>query len=85
LPLFISDALGALSLQTPTLQIAQPQFKLRGNLVLLTTSSRRGSLACPVRGSTLRRRIWPVPSTCEFLFYGVQTRVELMIVWLLLG
>src|SRR6266853_1883363 len=51
------DALEALSLQTLTLQIAQPQSKLRCNLVLLTACHRRGSRTCPVRDSTLHRRV----------------------------
>src|SRR5215475_904953 len=51
------DALSALPLQTLTLQIAQPQSKLCCNPVLLTACHLRGSLACPVRGSTLYRRV----------------------------
>jgi hypothetical protein len=78
------DALEAFSLQTLTLQIAQPQSKLRCNLVLLTVGHLRGSLACPVRGNTLHRRVWTTSSAGQFLFQGVQTLVELMIAWLLL-
>jgi hypothetical protein len=83
--LFISHALRALALQTPALQIAQPPRQLCRNLVLLTTCHWRGSLACPIIGSTLRRRNWLIPSTCQLLFYGAQTLLEQMILWLLLG
>jgi hypothetical protein len=76
---------GALALQTPALQIAQPLFKLRRDLVLSTTYHRRGALPCPAVDSTLRRRSWPIPTTRQFLFYGAQTLLELMITGLLLG
>src|SRR5882762_475258 len=51
------DVLEALSLQTLTLQIAQPPSKLRCNLVLLTACHLCGSRTSPVRDSTLHRRV----------------------------
>jgi hypothetical protein len=68
LPRFTSDVLRALALPTLTLQIAQPEFKLRCNLGLWTTWQRRCSRASRLRDSTLPRRVWPIPAMGQLLF-----------------